>query len=317
MDGQERFVTEMKGSPVEMTMQSLRGKLEKSIQINNMLAANGLPPALDPKTGYHLPSSPPLRDSTGCIYMSSEDAKLILDNCSFISKGRVRQRPITPSRVEKHNRMFLAGQWNPGSPIDIVVLPDESMYLNNGQHRLMSVVQTGARWMRVSMIYVQTIEQAELHWAATDRNQTSRPVEMALEMHLKDILDDGTVTLDELKTIVRATRVLNASFTKWTVTGKETDPLDSDLASAVRYFLKPAVECFKLIRSGFANPNANKKVLENVASGPVLALMLLTMSTAPADGQTVREYKHDPKVFQFWEDIILGNDMPNTNQRVV
>lgn len=93
----------------------------------------------------------------GRLRIGSQFAKYILADMNY-----VRQRRITTDHVGKLAYQMKAGKWTPGSQIAFVRLPDGSMHLINGQHRLHAVIDSGME-IEFQILIVDVSSVDELH----------------------------------------------------------------------------------------------------------------------------------------------------------
>lgn len=79
------------------------------------------------------------RSNGGVVMMPIGIAQRILDELNFVG-----QRQVKEARVLKHLARMEAGLWRGSFAISIAVLPDGTMMLIDGQHRLRAIVRSGS-----------------------------------------------------------------------------------------------------------------------------------------------------------------------------
>jgi hypothetical protein len=75
------------------------------------------------------------RSSNGIVRIAPGVAQRILDEANF-----PQQRPARAARISKHLERLLGGQWQASMPISFALLPDGTLWLVDGQHRLRAIV---------------------------------------------------------------------------------------------------------------------------------------------------------------------------------
>lgn len=110
------------------------------------------------------------RSDGGIVAMPPGIAKRILDEMNFIG-----QRKLKEARVLKHLARMESGLWRGSYGINIAVLPDGSMILVDGQHRLWAIVRAAApKPIRIIFHDVQDEHEARRLYAGFDEVESNR-----------------------------------------------------------------------------------------------------------------------------------------------
>lgn len=199
------------------------------------------------------------------------------------------QRKLRFSNIQQFDELFLAGAWDNYSLIEISTTPD-GIYLNDGQHRLASVMSTGDRYFRILDTPYSSMAEAKLHYAATDRNGRKRTTGEAMAAHIENL----ALRPDQVTKLSTALRFMNSAFNAKGAHGRANRKFqDYEFAFAVSEWKEYAEECFKMMSK------AKKNIRTKLQSCPVLSLMLVTI-------------RYNPSVAQkFWESTIADNGLKN------
>lgn len=111
------------------------------------------------------------RSPNAAISIAPELAQRIIVECPFPGQ---RRRKI--GRVDKHLNRIVAGTWHPDlSTITCAKLPDCSLQVVDGFHRLNAIVQAGRSvWSRVVLVAVASNAEAKKLYAAFDEPSSVR-----------------------------------------------------------------------------------------------------------------------------------------------
>ena len=110
------------------------------------------------------------RGHYGMVMMPPGIAQRILDELNFIG-----QRKVKEPRVLKHLARMESGQWRGSFCISFAVLPDGSLMLVDGQHRLRAIVRFGApQPITVQFHDVRDEQEARRIYAGFDEGDSNR-----------------------------------------------------------------------------------------------------------------------------------------------
>jgi hypothetical protein len=117
------------------------------------------------------------RSPDGVIDIAPGIAQRILDEMNFPG-----QRKRKPFRVGEHLARIRKGNWNPGYPITLLVMPDECMWLADGQHRMEAIAQSGTVIaVRINLMSAADEHEARRIYADFDRPEYIRTQQEMLE----------------------------------------------------------------------------------------------------------------------------------------
>jgi hypothetical protein len=113
----------------------------------------------------------------GGVTLAPGLAQRILDELNFPG-----QRKRKPFRVSEHLARIRKGTWNPQYPITVVSLPDGTLWLADGQHRMEAIAQSGVPIdVRVNHMYAEDEHEARRIYAGFDRPEYIRTQQEMLD----------------------------------------------------------------------------------------------------------------------------------------
>ena len=112
----------------------------------------------------------------GVITIASGIASRILDEMNFPG-----QRKRKAFRVGEHLARIRKGIWNPEYPITLLQMPDGTMWLADGQHRMSAIAESGiAIPVRINLMRAEDEQEARRIYAGFDRPEYIRSQEEML-----------------------------------------------------------------------------------------------------------------------------------------
>ena len=117
------------------------------------------------------------KSTDGVVTVAPGIASRILDEMNFHG-----QRKRKPFRVGEHLARIRKGTWNPQYPITLLVMPDGTMWLADGQHRMEAIAQSNSSIrVRINLMQADNEHEARRIYAGFDRPEYIRSQHEMLE----------------------------------------------------------------------------------------------------------------------------------------
>ena len=124
----------------------------------------------DPNSIHAIIASMVARSTNGIVTIAPGIAARILEETNF--EG---QRKVKGLRKLKHTKRLMGGSWNPNFPINFAMLPDGTLVLVDGQHRMEAIVEYGiATRVKVNITKVEDYAEVRQLYAGFDEADSSR-----------------------------------------------------------------------------------------------------------------------------------------------
>lgn len=231
------------------------------------------------------------------ILITPSLAETILTNLNYS-----HQRLIRPKHVEMLSTQMKNHEFTPGTQISFGELPDNSLHLVNGQHRLKAVISSETPIM-FQILITSCKDETELNtlWRRNDRMVVPRTISDII--HSEGIASHHNLRINVAQAVYQAMLVINSKFR---LTSRHADPylMRSDEAR-----LKMAKDWWEYaINFQTATQTAPSKVKRTIYNAGVTAVGLVT-------------FKYQPeKAHEFWyglseNDGLRKDDPRNTYVR--
>jgi hypothetical protein len=171
--------------------------------------------------------------------VTPEMAQRLLDKCPY-----EHQRKLRPRLVARYARDMQAGNWNPGSVLELVECKDD-LYLVNGQHRLHAIVESGKE-----QPFVVKTERVATQKEVAHRYYT---IDTGGARSFRDILsvtgmqDKMGIGRHQISSIKSAAKFIFAGFNTGTPDYSKTILSPDELLVLVNYWAEPGIEFFDTI----------------------------------------------------------------------
>jgi hypothetical protein len=220
--------------------------------------------------------------------LSPADAQAILAAWSY-----PRQRKIRDPRLMSYKHQMEAGHWRKWSQIIVDVLPDGTLKLINGYHRLISLSRldpdTDYRLpVTIEYRYTETMQDVADDYAVIDIGGTRSQADA---IHAQDLANKWGVSFETLKACGAAGGLILAGFA-----GGRSNSLDGVVGRS----LPGRIEWMHTWENEIKHADILVKMAPNskgrklVYRQAVMAVMLMTLRYTPE------------KAYRFWEPVITG-----------
>jgi hypothetical protein len=194
--------------------------------------------------------------------VTPEMALKLLANCPY-----EHQRKLRPRLVARYARDMQAGNWNPGSVLELVECKDD-LYLVNGQHRLHAVVESGKEQCFVmKMERVATPKEVAHRYYTIDTGGARSFSEL---VNATEIREKTGLSSHQLNAVKAAARFILGGFDKSDEEYSKTVLSPDESLVLVNYWTETALEYYDTI-SGRNGP-----LLKRMRNAGVVGVALVT-----------------------------------------
>lgn len=206
----------------------------------------------------------------GRMAITPDLAKQILEKLNYIS-----QRPVLRHHVAKLASLMERGAWLEGTQIAFATLPDQSVVLINGQHRLHAVAQSGVT-IDAQILLIPVADTDECHAAYYRFDTVQKGRSIATIVASAGIADREGIPRDYARSAMAA--VVFIALGLRDVHGAQRDPIlstpDGQLHAAENWW--PEIKTYSSIKTGA------QFIRRKFLNGSTMAVALVTLKHQPA-----------------------------------